>query len=330
MKLQNNRIIISDSKNTHLNLAFEDKLLEEDTEFDMTLFLWQSKNSVVIGSNQNPWRECDICKLKRDGVMLARRLTGGGAVYQDEGNINFSFIAENTVYDEKKQLKVIINALKNLGIESSFSGRNDILVNGRKISGNAYFYGEKQSMHHGTILISSNIDRLFTYLTPSDIKLKSKGVDSVSSRVINLKELNEKLNVEIIKKAILSSFIKTYGMCETSHISEDSLKDSNLKEIFDKYSSWNWIYGESPLFELIFEERFEWGEIQISAALNDASFTTVEIFSDALDVGYINRLRQCLVGVKYNKEDIEVAFSKICKSESEKKMNNNILNHWFS
>ena len=121
MKLQNNRIIISNSKNTHFNLAFEDKLLEEDSKFGMTLFLWQSKNSIVIGSNQNPWRECDICKLENDGVMLARRITGGGAVYQDEGNINFSFIAENSAYDEKKQLKVIIDALKSHGIVSSFS-----------------------------------------------------------------------------------------------------------------------------------------------------------------------------------------------------------------
>ncbi|UKI19042.1 MAG: hypothetical protein L6V89_08115 [Oscillospiraceae bacterium] len=143
----------------------------------MWLYLWQNRNTVVIGRNQNPWRECNMEAIRRDGVTLVRRSSGGGAVFHDDGNLNFTFIAPKELYNLEKQLSVVLRALESFGLHAEFSGRNDILLDGRKFSGNAFSHSHGISMQHGTLLIKTDMTRLAKYLSPSQAEAERKGRD---------------------------------------------------------------------------------------------------------------------------------------------------------
>ena len=193
------------------NLAVERYLLEHTPAGSVTLYLWQNKNTVVIGRNQNPWAECNMAQLRRDGVHLVRRLSGGGAVYHDSGNLNFTFLTDARTYNLARQLEVILTALKSLGINAEKSGRNDILVDGRKVSGNAFYTSGAKKYHHGTLLIDVKTDKMAKYLTVSPLKLQAKGVSSVKSRVLNLKSVCPFLTVPVLQNALVRSFAEIYG-----------------------------------------------------------------------------------------------------------------------
>ena len=173
--------IESNSFDPWLNLSIEEYLLDNYARDNAVLYLWQNAHTVVIGRNQNAWRECRIENLERDGGKLARRLSGGGAVYHDLGNLNFTFLLPRLEYNLHRQLAVIVDAVKGLGIEANFSGRNDILAEGKKFSGNAFYHGRQASYHHGTVLIDVDMSRLSMYLNVSKAKMESKGVRSVAS-----------------------------------------------------------------------------------------------------------------------------------------------------
>lgn len=324
-----NKIIISESTNTYFNLAFEEYLLNNSPEDEVVMFLWQSKNAVVIGSNQNPWKECNIEKMKQDKVCLARRLSGGGAVYHDKGNLNFTFVMGNHLYNEDRQLKVIIDALAEYNIKAEFSGRNDILVNGKKISGNAYFFDENKSFHHGTLLIDENVTKLLNYLTVSQKKLKSKGIDSVASRVINLKDINKNISVDSVKDSLKKSFERNYGDFSLCTINESFKDNSVFANTYSKYSSWEWIYGNTPGFEIQLDEHFDWGEIQISAEISNLLIKDVKIYSDCLNVDFIDNLNKSLIGVKYSYSNIKSAAFSAVHTEKENHMAEDIIAKWF-
>ena len=182
------KIIRTDNTDPYVNLATEEFLTMNAEEGVVTLFLWQNAHTVVIGRNQNPWRECDVEAIKRDGVYLARRMSGGGAVYHDLGNLNFTFIARDGLYDVSRQTGVILRACRLLGIDAEKTGRNDLTVDGRKFSGHAYYSSHSYNYHHGTIMMDVRGDDLTRYLNVPESKLKSKGVASVRSRVTNLRE----------------------------------------------------------------------------------------------------------------------------------------------
>ncbi|MBR5295477.1 MAG: lipoate--protein ligase, partial [Clostridia bacterium] len=184
--MKQNFVYISETKNAHENMAMDEWFLDHVGDDELILLLYQNENAVIIGKNQNPWVECDLEKMKEDGVQLARRVSGGGAVYHDLGNINFSFIAGKNRYDLESQLSLIMTAVQSLGIPCEFSGRNDILTDGKKFSGNAFADRKGKKMHHGTLLVSSDLGRLSRYLTVDPKKIASKGIASVRSRVCNL------------------------------------------------------------------------------------------------------------------------------------------------
>lgn len=167
--------IESNQFSPYRNLAVEEYLLLHCEDKECILYLWQNQNTVVIGRNQNAWKECRTTKLEEEGGHLARRLSGGGAVYHDLGNMNFTFLINKEEYDLDRQLQVIIGAMEILGLKAEKSGRNDILIDGKKFSGNAFYEQEKHCYHHGTIMVGVNMETLSRYLTVSKDKLKSKG-----------------------------------------------------------------------------------------------------------------------------------------------------------
>ena len=201
-----------------LNLSLEELLLGRVGDDEAILYLWQNQHTVVVGRHQNAWRECHAEKLEADGGKLARRLSGGGAVYHDLGNLNFTFIVPKPAYDLHRQLKVILGAARTVGVDAEFSGRNDILADGRKFSGNAFYHGRKASYHHGTILIDVDMTVLQKYLNVPQQKMAAKGVTSVKSRVINLRELVPTLTIEEMQQAMMQAFIAEYGEIGRAHV----------------------------------------------------------------------------------------------------------------
>ncbi len=288
----------------HYNLAVEQVLLEGVTEGQCILYLWQNENTVVIGKNQNPWKECKTALLQQEGGRLARRLSGGGAVFHDLGNLNFTFLMPQSDYDPDRQLAVIQTAVRSLGIEAERSGRNDILAQGRKFSGNAFYRNGHQAYHHGTLLVDVNLEKLNRYLSPSRAKLQSKGVDSVRSRVVNLKELNPTITIDALKAALVRAFSSIYGFA-VSEIDKSLLDSRRIQELTERNRSWEWNYGQKLPFTFECADRFPWGSVQIQLQIESGIIRRAKLYSDAMDWRLAERLESRLPGCRFDRPDLE-------------------------
>ena len=288
--------IVSDQTNPYWNIAVENYFVSQPDDGTVVLYLWKNRRTVVIGQNQNPYSECNIEALNNDGGYVMRRTTGGGAVYHDDGNINFSFIAPYDLYNQPLQFEVIRRALLTFGIESQLSGRNDILCQGRKFSGNAFSKGRHQRLHHGTILIKGNLDDLQKYLKPKPAKLHKHGVASVKSRVVNLSELATIDSSNIIP-ALHDAFEEVYGQKATTIDFHDIMKEPQVIELHDHFCSADWIYGNWSTFVATKKGQFEWGEVELAITVDEKNgiITNVEIATDSLDTTITDRIRNILV-----------------------------------
>lgn len=295
------RIILSRSYDPWYNLGLEEYFLNNVSDDEIIMYLWQNNNTVVIGKNQNPWKECRLKELEEDGGKLARRLSGGGAVYHDLGNLNFTFIMKNNHYNLENQLNIIISSLKNLGINAEFTGRNDITVSGRKISGNAFYFTDDASLHHGTLLVNSDIDKLSQYLKVSKEKIVSKGIESVKSRVVNLSNINPDITTESLKNSLINTFKTIYG--DSNELVMD-FSNTQVDELYKKYSSWDWLYGETPDFDITMENRFQWGEIEIALKIDGGNISNAKVYSDAMNYHIIESLAESLKGIVFSKKSI--------------------------
>lgn len=309
----NLRILKSAVTNPWFNLATEDWIFQALDANSHTLFLWRNSETVVIGRSQNPWVECKIDKMEADDVFLARRQSGGGAVFHDLGNTNFTFLSPKDSYDQEANFTIIINALKKLGIDAELSGRNDMQVGDKKISGNAFKHAADRSFHHGTLLVNANMQKLGDYLNPHPLKLKAKGIKSVRARVANLVEFNKDINHENLSDAIIEAFCEYYGeTAPVEELDEASLaKQPTLNKYYEQMADWNWRFGKTPEFSHHIETRFDWGIIDMHLDVKQAVITDVVIFSDALNVELIDLLQQTLAGVKYDKDNIKARFDEL-------------------
>ena len=217
------------------NLAVERSLFEFADENTAILYLWQNDNTIVIGKNQDVYSECRADEFKAHGGKIVRRMSGGGAVYHDLGNLNFSIIAVRANGSEQAYLDLILRMAKNLGIKAEFGGRNDVVCNGRKFSGSAVYDDGEKICRHGTVLVNTDIEKMTYYLTPEREKLNRHGVESVRSRVMNLSEVNPEITVDAVKK----SFIEATG-AEMLDTEPDALSVKKYTELF---GSEKWIYG---------------------------------------------------------------------------------------
>jgi len=305
------RVIFNPSLEPYFNLASEEYLLENC--LDDCFMLWRNGKSVIIGKNQNAYSEVDLSFCDANGIKVVRRLTGGGAVFHDPGNINFSFVtdAKEEGINFLPYIDRICNALESFGICAAPNGRNDIESEGFKISGNAQCRydtkdGRTRLLHHGTLLFSADMDSLSGALNASGEKLRSKGIKSVRSRVKNIRDMNAysgPQGSEAFAKALLEGM---YGL------QREDLSKAEKKEIEKlaekKYSRWEWNFGKSPEFSVTKKVRFPWGGIEISYCAKRGIIESIEIRGDFFATGDISELERSLIGVSLEPCELKKAF----------------------
>ncbi len=292
------RIYESQSFDPYSNLAIEKHLMDITPAGCCVLYLWQNQNTVVIGKNQNAWLECRTSLLAEEQGVLARRLSGGGAVFHDLGNLNFTFLMPKEEYDLDRQLSVIQAACALAGIRAERSGRNDLLAEGRKFSGNAFYQNSTHAYHHGTLMLDVDKEKLGRYLSPPKAKLQAKGVASVRSRVVNLKELSPALTVEKMKEHMTEAFCQIYGMQASAlTLTEEDL--SAIRSLSAVYGSWEYLYGTPLPFSFQCEAHFSWGHIQLQLEARNGHITGAKVYSDAMDWTLPTVVEDALTGCRF-------------------------------
>lgn len=294
------KAVVTNSTDPFYNISLEARLFDVCRKGEVFLYLWHNDNTVVIGKFQNAFKECNVRLLEEEGGHLVRRLTGGGAVYHDVNNLNFSFVAHKEDYDLEKQQTVILEAVRSLGISAEISGRNDITTEGRKFSGNSFLEKGDIKLHNGTVLIDTDAEKMAKYLTVSADKMQSKGVQSVRSRVINLKSIVPALDTRLMADLILKSFGKVYGL-PVQKVNESSLGQSKIEKIkTEVFANDAFRFGANPEFSNTVSARFDWGGVEVRYTVKKGVITQAEIFSDALDVDALEQTKAFLSGKNIN------------------------------
>lgn len=304
------RYIYNDSTEPYFNLALEEYFLKQtDEEY---FILWRNEPCIVVGKNQNTLSEIHLEFVKERNIKVVRRLTGGGAVFHDLGNINFTFIVndESSFNDFKGFVAPIIGTLKTLGIDAEFSGRNDMLIEGKKFSGNAQCKHKSRVMHHGTLLFSSNMNDLSGALKPKDIKFSDKSVKSVASRVTNISEhLANKLSVLEFKDEIFK-YISSNTQSPIDSLTQEEIEKINkLRD--EKYSTWEWNFGNSPKYSFYNEKRFAAGTFEVHIDVFKGIIKDIKIFGDFFGKNDISELEASLKNISHEKASISKALSNI-------------------
>jgi len=330
------RVMVSETFDPWFNLATEDWIFQEMDADTNILFLWRNSDTVVIGRFQNPWTECNTKKMEEDKIKLARRQSGGGAVFHDLGNTNFTFLSSKESYDKEVNNKIILNAVNSFSLSSSASGRNDLVVKvdgeDRKFSGSAFKEKKDRSFHHGTLLIDADLSKLANYLNPDKKKLVSKGIKSVRSRVTNLSDVNSEITHDVLCQKIINEFFEHYGSeCEVEILDNESLRNEpKLNSYYEKLKDWNWRFGETPKFNHQLEERFEWGGVEFHIDSHKGLITDCIIYSDSLHPEMIEYLTEELKGKTYDAKGISDAVSSTMEELPMIKNYLEDIKHWLS
>lgn len=323
--MEEKRIFLTQETDIHFNLATEKYLIEDYNPDSTVLYLWKNNPVVVIGRYQNPWEECCLKALQKDNVCLARRCSGGGAVYQDLGNICFTIITPVKKANKENNFKLVLRALELMGIKAVLSGRNDVLVEGKKVSGSAFQTTCGRFCHHGTMLVSSDLTKLPTYLTPNQQKLESHGVKSVSSRVAKLTEFLPSATTDLFASCLIKAFDEYYGeQCPVEVITKEKIADyPKIRQSFELFSSNQWNLGKSPTFTVKHTGRLSYGMVTFYLTIKKGLITEATVSTDVLLTEGVQELSQSLVGLPYASteiasaaasEDKKIAHSFVCDS----------------
>ncbi|KUO63087.1 MAG: lipoate--protein ligase [Gracilibacter sp. BRH_c7a] len=297
--------IRNDSLNPYYNLALEEYVLKNLDQNESYILLWQNEPSVIIGRFQNTIEEINTQYIKENNVNVVRRITGGGAVYHDLGNLNFSFIVTDSknMIDFRQFTEPVVSALAKIGIQAEHTGRNDITIDNKKFSGNAQYHFRDRTLHHGTILFSSRLEDVQAALSVKPDKIESKGLKSVRSRVTNIVDyIAEKISVQEFRELLL------YHLFEEKPIKEYKLSEeeqNRIKQLVeDKYLTWEWNYGHSPEFNLKKSGRFSCGGIEIGLNVQKGIIEKCKIYGDFFSNEDINELAASFQGVRYREDDL--------------------------
>jgi len=244
-------IVSTEKRDIYRNLALEEYLLDHVQDRGPVLFLCVNAPSVVIGKNQNPWRECRLSLMEKEGVALARRISGGGAVYHDKGNLNVSVIVLRTEYREEKQYELILKTLAGFGITAERLGKNSLAVDNKKFSGQAFCHRRNRTLHHGTLLVNSDLDRLGRYLGPELVGIETKAVSSVPSEVMNLNQVMPDLTIRELSAALVRTFEEIYDGNElVEYWNDRDVPEEEVFPIIETLSSNDWKFGRTPKFSV--------------------------------------------------------------------------------
>ncbi|MBT2694389.1 lipoate--protein ligase [Bacillus sp. ISL-55] len=297
-----------------INLANEEYALKNLDINETYLLFYINEPSIIIGKNQNTIEEINTEYVEKNGIHVVRRLSGGGAVYHDLGNLNFSFITKDdgeSFHNFRKFTEPVVNALRKLGVNAELSGRNDLMAEGRKISGNAQFSTKGRMFSHGTLLFASEIESVVSALNVKKDKIESKGIKSIRSRVANISEfLSEKVTIEQFRSLLLKNIFE--GLDE---IPEYVLTEQDWEKIHElskeRYQNWDWNYGKSPKFNLQHSHRFPVGQIDVRFEVNKGIIENCKIYGDFFGVGDVTEIEDKLTGLKYEKSQIAAALKDV-------------------
>lgn len=290
-----------------INLAIEEYALKNLNIDETFLLFYINRPSIIIGRNQNTIEEINSDYVEENGITVVRRLSGGGAVYHDLGNLNFSFITKDdgdSFHNFKKFTEPVVQTLEKLGIHAELSGRNDILAEGKKISGNAMFSTKGRMFSHGTLLFNSEMDHIVSALKVKKDKIESKGIKSIRSRVGNIADfLKEPMSVEEFRSFLLKNIFEDSEVIPEYVLTEDDWK--RIHEISkERYQNWEWNYGKSPKFNVQNSHRFPVGSVDIRLEVSKGIIRNCKIYGDFFGVGEVTDIEQKLIGVRYEKESI--------------------------
>lgn len=296
-----------DFTDPYFNLASEEYLLKHRKEY--FIYLWINAPAVIVGINQNTVQEVNLDYTTSHGIKVVRRQTGGGAVYHDLNNLCYTVIApfRENVDNYRRFTAPVIEYLNTLGVKAEFSGRNDIVIDGKKISGNAQTVSGGRIMHHGTLLFDTDMTALTFALKPNKLKTESKGIKSVRARVTNIKQYLPDMTVEEFKNGLKEYFKKT---CEEYVLNKNDIAEID-KLVRDKYSLYEWNIGRSPKGKNLFEYKFPFGILSFSFDTVEGKIENADISGDFFSVGDIKEFASTLDGVKFTKNDVAAAFQPI-------------------
>ena len=290
------KLLVFEAQGTdpYRNLAMEELLLSRVRKGELFLYLWQNSHTIVIGRNQDAWSECRVSDFLAAGGRIARRLSGGGAVYHDAGNLNFSFIAQPEAFDIPRQQQILLEALKSFGLAAEISGRNDLTAAGRKFSGNAYYDSGTAKLHHGTLLIAGSTEGM-RFLTPEAEKLARHSVSSVQSRVIFLNTLLPGLTPERVRTALKESAEAVCGCrAEAGKLPEPDSEALEALQI--RMASPAWVFGEDRGYTHTMHLKTEQGPVCVKAVLKNGRIADAVVYTDALDVDFSRKVRERIIG----------------------------------
>lgn len=300
----------NDCNRPEFNLASEEYLLRSFKK--EIIMLWRNKKAVIVGCNQNTFSEIDYNFINKNGISVVRRQTGGGAVFHDMGNINYTYITKNnnSLGDYKTFTKDLRDFLKTLNITAELSGRNDILINGSKFCGNAQSFYKDLIIHHGCIMFDTDISVLSDCLKVKKAKIESKGIKSVSSRVTNITEnLDKKITPEEFM-LLFENFLKDRYNLEDYYFTKEDLNAIN-KLVETKYGTWEWNFGSSPDYSFKQFKKFPYGLVEIGMEIVNGNINDIKISGDFFGKNDIKLLEEALKNKKHKKEDILAVLNKI-------------------
>lgn len=303
----------NENNDPRVNLAIETYLLKEFKSDEPILLFYINQPSIIIGRNQNTLEEINKDYVDEHGILVVRRLSGGGAVYHDFGNLNFSFIMPddgNSFRDFRKFTEPVIAALHDLGVKGAeLKGRNDLVIDDMKFSGNAMYATNGRMFAHGTLMLDSDINEVVNALKVRKDKIESKGIKSVRSRVTNIRpflpESEKDLTTKEFRQAIL---LRIFGVDSEDQIKKYELTKEDWKRINaisdEYYRNWDWNYGKSPAFNLERRHRFPIGSVEVRLNIVEGKIKEAKIYGDFFGLGEVKDVEDQLVGVRYEKEDL--------------------------
>ncbi|MGY0692835.1 lipoate--protein ligase [Virgibacillus sp. FSP13] len=299
-----------------INLALEEYILQNFGEKDTYLLFYINSPSIIIGRNQNTVEEINTNYVDENGIKVVRRLSGGGAVYHDEGNLNFSFITKDdgdSFQNFAKFTQPVVEALNKIGVPAELKGRNDLAAGGRKISGNAMFSTKGRMFSHGTLMLDSEIENVVSALNVKQEKIESKGIKSIRSRVANISEfLDEKITMDEFKELILRYI---FDVEDVKDVPRYELTEEDWENVYqiskERYQNWDWNYGKSPSFNVQASHKFAAGLVDVRLDVKKGIIENCKIFGDFFGIGEVSEVEKKLIGVRHERKAIEEALADV-------------------